>query len=100
MATPVRLIDSRDIRPVDVRPRHAAYLVLRATTIDVPPGSVFVPMDQPAAGIIAAALEPDSPGSYLGVGVIPMNTDETEAPVYRVMNAAGLPLKPCARARP
>ena len=41
-------------------------------TIDVPAGALFVPMDQPAAGIVAAALEPDSPGSYLGVGIIPM----------------------------
>ena len=58
--------------------------------IDVPAGALFVPMAQPAAGIVAAALEPDLPGSYLGVGVIPMGADETEAPVYRVM--ADLPL--------
>jgi hypothetical protein len=149
MPTPVRLIDSRDIRPVDVRPRPAGYLVLRGTaevagrlalnevevlrvttaralaveaydiarrptrrsresinpdqlvrvdirrkTIDVPTGALFVPMTQPAAGIVAAALEPDSPGSYVGVGVIPMAADETEAPVYRVMDATGLALKP------
>jgi hypothetical protein len=144
----VRLIDSRDIRPVDVRARPAGYLVLRGTaevaarlglnevgvrevaaagpqaveayrvtwtgsrkrreainpdqsvrvtiekkTIDVPAGALFVPMAQPAAGIAAAALEPDSPGSYLGVGVIPMADGETEAPVYRVMDAAGLKLR-------
>ena len=29
MPTPVRLIDSRDLRPVDVRARPAGYLVLR-----------------------------------------------------------------------
>jgi hypothetical protein len=152
--TTVRLVDSRDIRPVDVRARPAGYLVLRgadavverlalneasacevatatslaveaydvartqsrknresinpdqslrvelrARTIDVPAGALFVPMTQPAAGIVAAALEPDSPGSYLGVGVIPLAADETEAPVYRVMSAAGLSLKPCARVR-
>jgi hypothetical protein len=149
MSASVRLVDSRDIRPVDVRPRPAGYLVLRgaeavaerlalnevavrevataaalpveaydvawtgsrrrreainpdqsvrvqikAKTIDVPAGALFVPMTQPAAGIAAAALEPDSPGSYVGVGVIPMATDETEAPVYRVMDASGLVLKP------
>jgi hypothetical protein len=149
MSTSVRLIDSRDIRPVDVRARPAGYLVLRGTaevaerlalnevkvlrvtaaralaveaydiarrptrrsresinpdqlvrvhlrqkTIDVPTGALFVPMAQPAAGIATAALEPDSPGSYVGVGVIPMAADETEAPVYRVMDAAGLALKP------
>ena len=42
-------------------------------------------MNQPAAGIVAAALEPDSPGSYLGVGIVPMDDGESEAPVYRVM---------------
>jgi len=52
-------------------------------------------MKQPAAGIVAAALEPDSPGSYLGVGLIPMGAEETEAPVYRVMSLKGLSLKPC-----
>lgn len=148
--TPVRLVDSRDIRPVDVRQRPAGYLVLRsaaavrerlalndagvcevtaaaslaveayevakteskksresinpdqlvhvrvkARTLDVPAGALFVPMAQLAAGIVAAALEPDSPGSYLGAGVIPMTNDETEAPIYRVMSVEGLSLKPC-----
>jgi len=146
----VKLVDSRDIRPVDVRRRPAGYLVLRGgaavkerlalnearvcevtqaasvaveaydvartdskkrresinpdqlmrvqikpTTIAVPAGALFVPMAQPAAGIVAAALEPDSPGSYLGVGVIPMASDETEAPVYRVLSTTGLSLRPC-----
>ena len=35
--------------------------------------------------VAAAALEPDSPGSYLGVCVIPMGDGESQAPVYRVM---------------
>jgi hypothetical protein len=141
----VRLIDSRDIRPIDVRARPAGYLVLRGgaevaarlalnavsvrevaiaralavdaydverrttrrnresinpdqslrvqirrKTIDIPAGTLFVPMTQPAAGIVAAALEPDSPGSYLAAGVIPMTAGETEGPVYRVMDPAGL----------
>jgi hypothetical protein len=149
MPTPVRLIDSRDIRPVDVRARPAGYLVLRATaevaerlalnevkvrevaapvtlsveaydvahrqtrksresinpdqsvrveitrrTIEVPAGALFVPMTQPAAGIVAAALEPDSPGSYLAAGVIPMASGEAEAPVYRVMDVSGLVFAP------
>jgi len=149
MPTPVRLIDSRDIRPVDVRARPAGYLVLRAgaevarrlalnavsvrevaaarplaveaydvvrqatrksresinpeqsvrveirhKTIEVPAGALFVPMAHPAAGIVAAALEPDSPGSYVAAGLIPMATDEIEAPVYRVMDDSGLALKP------
>jgi hypothetical protein len=149
MSAQVWMIDSRDIRPVDVRARPAGYLVLRGAeavadrlalnevtvrevaapitlaveaydvawtgsrrrreainpdqsvrvqlrpmTLAVPAGALFVPMTQSAAGIVAGALEPDSPGSYVGVGVIPMAADETEAPVYRVMDAAGLSLRP------
>ncbi|MCW5738492.1 MAG: hypothetical protein KIS73_30500, partial [Enhydrobacter sp.] len=137
MSTLVRLIDHRDIRPVDVRARPAGYLVLRAATVvaerlalnavkvhevtggalaveayevtrtgsavqvdmrartmAVPGGALFVPMDQPAAGIVAAALEPDSPGSYVEAGLIPIADDETEAPVYRVMDASSLVLWP------
>jgi hypothetical protein len=133
MSTPVRLIDSRDIRPVDMRARPAGYLVLRAAavvaerlalngvsvqkatggvllveayelaredgtvqveirhkTIDVPAGALFVSMAQPAAGIVAAALEPDSPGSFIGGNLICMSGNETEAPVYRVMDGTGL----------
>jgi hypothetical protein len=144
--TKVRLVDSRDIRPVDVRRRPRAYLVLRGAdavaerlalngvsvcrvtapvtleveaydvtrlaattnresinpeqtvrvqlktrTIDVPAGTLGVGIDQPAAGIVAATMEPDSPGSYVGSGVIPMATGETEAPVYRVMPGATMP---------
>lgn len=137
MSTPVRLIDNRDIRPIDVRARPAGYLVLRGAatvaerlalnavavhevtggaleveayevtrhggivqveirhrTMAVPAGALFVPMTQPAAGIVAAALEPDSPGSYVGAGLIPMAANETEAPVYRVMDASRLVLWP------
>jgi hypothetical protein len=144
--TKVRLVDSRDIRPVDVRPRPLGYLVLRdgaavaerlalneagsctvmtavslpveayavtrvaATTnresinpeqrlraeirrtrIEVPAGTLFVPMAQRAAGIVAAALEPDSSASYLGAGVIALNAGESEAPIYRVMAGTAAP---------
>ena len=78
-----------------INPDQSMQVTVSASTVDVPVGALWVPMDQPAAGIIAAALEPDSPGSYLGVGVIPMADDETEAPLYRVMAAQGLSLKPC-----
>jgi hypothetical protein len=145
--TAVRLVDSRDIRPVDVRPRPAGYVVTRnvddvaerlglnqvrycrvvsaRTTpveayevsrlagrtnresinpeqtvrvrlqdkiLDVPTGALYVPMAQPAAGIVAAALEPDSAASYVSAGVIALNAGETEAPVYRVMPGDKVPL--------
>ena len=68
-----------------INPDQSMRVAIRPATIDVPAGALFVPMNQPAAGIVAAALEPDSPGSYLGVGIIPMDDGESEAPVYRVM---------------
>ena len=34
---------------------------------------------------MAAALEADLPGGYLGAGVIPMSAGETESPVYRLI---------------
>jgi hypothetical protein len=145
--TKVQLVDSRDIKPLEVRSRPAGYLVLRdgddvaerlalngavscrvakagempveayaltrlartskresinpeqilraelkRRTIEVPAGARYVPMAQPAAGIVAAALEPDSSGSYLGAGVIAMRAEENEAPIFRVMSQA---LAPC-----
>src|SRR5262249_7750027 len=69
-----------------INPDQSVKVTVRPRKIDVPAGALFVPMNQPAAGIVAAALEPDSPGSYVGVGVVPVNDGETEAPVYRVVS--------------
>ena len=77
-----------------INPEQALRAEIRAKTIDVPAGSLYVPMTQPAAGIVAAALEPDSAGSYLGAGAIAFGTDETEAPVYRLMQGAAAPCTP------
>jgi hypothetical protein len=68
-----------------INPDQSMRVAIRPATIDVPAGALFVPMSQAAAGIVAAAMEPDSPGSYLGVGIVPMSDGESEAPVYRVM---------------
>lgn len=38
--------------------------------LDVPEGSYYVPLTQPLASLVAAALEPDTPASYLSGGVI------------------------------
>ncbi|MBP5988677.1 MAG: M14 family metallocarboxypeptidase [Piscinibacter sp.] len=38
--------------------------------LDVAPGSWYVPLDQPLAGLAIAALEPDTPVSYVTQGVI------------------------------
>jgi Zinc carboxypeptidase len=55
--------------------------------------TLYVPMAQPGAGIIASAMEPDSPGSYLATGVIPLAAGITEAPVFRVLKGARLSAK-------
>jgi hypothetical protein len=87
----VEAYDVQQLGPVSrrgresINPDQSMRVVIRPATIDVPAGALFVPMNQPAAGIVAAALEPDSPGSYLGVGIVPMSDGESEAPVYRVM---------------
>ena len=38
--------------------------------LDVTPGSWYVPLDQPLAGLATAALEPDTPSSYVSQGVV------------------------------
>ena len=67
-------LDRQPQRREAINPDQSVRVTIEKQTIDVPAGTLFVPMDQPAAGIAAAALEPDSPGSYVGVGVIPMDT--------------------------
>jgi len=42
-------------------------------TVDVAPGTVYVPLDQPLAGLIAAALEPDSQNSYAANRLLELN---------------------------
>lgn len=39
--------------------------------LDAAPGSFYVPMDQPLANLIAAALEPDTAGSWFAQRVLP-----------------------------
>ena len=38
--------------------------------LDVTPGSYYVPLAQPLAHLIVAALEPDTAGSYVANGVV------------------------------
>ena len=40
-------------------------LSLRRGLVDVPEGSYYVPLSQPLANLVVAALEPDTDGSYL-----------------------------------
>lgn len=51
--------------------RRLTYIVeLRAETLQAPAGSFYVPMDQASANLVLAALEPDTPTSFVAHGVI------------------------------
>jgi hypothetical protein len=79
-----------------INPDQSVEVELTAKSLALPAGALFVPMNQPAAAIAAAALEPDSPGSFIGTGVIAMPAGTNEAPIYRADGAAarGLQLVP------
>lgn len=42
---------------------------LTPATVDIPPGSYYIPMGQPLAHLAAAALEPDTQNSYFANGI-------------------------------
>ncbi len=72
-----------------INPERALDVVLEPRTLEASPDLAFVPMDQPLAAVIAAALEPDSPGSHVGVGVVPVS-GTGEAPIYRLARRPAL----------
>ena len=53
-----------------VSPVAGAPLQLVDALIDLPAGSYYVPLTQPLANLVIAALEPNGPASYLAHGVI------------------------------
>jgi Zinc carboxypeptidase len=79
-----------------INPDQSVEVELVMKSLALPAGTRFVPMHQPAAGLAAAALEPDSPGSFVGTGIIAMPAGSNEAPIYRADEAAarGLELAP------
>lgn len=77
--------------PVDrntINPDQAVKVTIERRSVTPAAGTMFVPMNQPAAAVIAASLEPDAPGSHVGVGLVPVSATN-EAPIYRV--PAGTP---------
>jgi hypothetical protein len=67
-----------------INPDQAIKAELVRRRIVVLPGSLFVPTRQ-ASGIIASlALEPDSPGSLAGVGLIPLPDGAADVPTFRL----------------
>lgn len=66
--------------------------------IRFPAGSYVFPMAQPNANVIAVALEPESPSSFVSFGMIPVDKKgspptaaaSSEVPVYRVLRPVDL----------
>jgi hypothetical protein len=71
-----------------INPDQSVEVELVKKSLALPAGTRFVPMTQPAAAIAAAALEPDSPGSFIGTGIVAMPAGTNEAPIYRADEAA------------
>jgi hypothetical protein len=62
-------------QPVDrraINPDQTVKSTLFRRSVVLPAGTVFVPLNQPAANAVVVALEPDSPGSFAGVGLVPV----------------------------
>lgn len=66
-----------------INPEGAVEVAIEARAVRPEPEAAFVPMAQPLSAVIAAALEPDSPGSHVGVGLVPVS-EAGEPPIYRL----------------
>ena len=75
----------------NINPEQAVAVTLAPRNVQLSAGGAFVPMGQPAAAIVAATLEPDSPGSHVGTGMTPV-LPSGEAPVYRVPPGTRVPV--------
>ena len=60
----------------------------RNRRVEVPAGSVIVPMDQPAANVVANLLEPRAPDSLLRWGFLDACFEQKESPDARVAETA------------
>ena len=90
----------KQINRESINPDQSVEVELAAKSLTLPAGTLFVPMAQPSAALAAAALEPDSPGSFIGTGIVAMPAGNNEAPIYRVAAPGSLRLAPRAGARP
>ncbi|CAN1527336.1 M14-like domain containing protein [Rhabdaerophilaceae bacterium] len=76
-----------------INPDQAIRANLVRKRVSIKAGAIVVPMAQAAAGIVAATLEPDTPGSYVSTGLIPIPPNQLEAPVYALPAGARLSLR-------
>ena len=77
-----------------INPDQFVKVEIRRRQVSVPAGTHYIPMGQPGGTLAAMALEPDSPGSLVGVGLIPLPAEASEVPIYRVETAFGARLLP------
>jgi hypothetical protein len=77
-----------------INPDQFVKVEIRRRQLSVPAGTHYVPMAQPGGTMAAMGLEPDSPGSLVGVGLIPLPAEASEVPIYRVEAAIGVRLLP------
>lgn len=71
-----------------INPDQTVKVTLAERRQTVPAGALYIPMKQAQAGMIAAAMEPDSPGSFVGVGILPVV--DGFAPVARLKSEAAI----------
>jgi len=75
--------------------RNAVTTEVVAKPLTLAAGSYVYTMTQPNANIVAVALEPESPSSFVTFGIIPVDRKgaggaPSEVPVYRLMRPAAL----------
>ena len=74
MAEPGQLLADSSNEARSATPASGAYALTRGA-VEAPVGSYYLTMNQPMANLAAAALEPDTPYSYLARGLVPTMTD-------------------------
>ena len=103
-------LDIESFQVTDRRPSNT-YIEGRITSrvsteiaskrVSFPAGSYVYLMAQPNANVVAVALEPESPSSFVSFGMIPVDkkgspptaSAGSEVPVYRVLRPAELELR-------
>ncbi len=86
---------------VEGRITHQVTTEVTPKKVRFPAGSYVFPMAQSNANVIAVALEPESPSSFVSFGMIPADkkgspatiAGPSEIPVYRVMRPAGIDVR-------
>jgi hypothetical protein len=73
-----------------INPDQAIKVDVSRKTIRVPEGANYVPASQPAGTLAGLALEPDSPGSLTGTGLMASQAGTDELSVYRLHAAPKL----------